>query len=87
MEIQIEKKLWRPFEKSENNSLKVRANYLMFADIFFHLNTLQVDFFIVTAAFVNLRNSHHKIKSQNNLQLANGVPTHMFYFQEQYGGT
>ena len=41
----------------------------------------------MTAAFVNSRNSHHKIKSQCNLQLPNGVPTHMFYFPEQYGGT
>ena len=31
--------------------------------------------------------SHHEIKSQNNLQLPNGAPTHMFYFPEQYGGT
>ena len=68
-------------------TIALKSKYLMFADICFHLNTLQVDFFIVTAAFVNLRNSHHKIKSQNNLQLANGVPTHMFYSQEQYGGT
>ena len=32
------------------------------------------------------RNSH-KIRSQTNLQLLNGIPNHMFYFPEQYGGT
>ena len=36
-------------------------------------------FFKVNRAFINLWNSH-KIKSQNNLQLPNGVPTHMLYF-------
>ena len=46
----------------------------------------KVSFFNVNGAFVNLWNSH-KIKSQNNLQLPNGVPTHMLYFSEQYGGT
>ena len=40
----------------------------------------------MNGAFVNMWNSH-KIKSQNNLQLPNGVPTHMLYFSEQYGGT
>ena len=39
----------------------------------------------MTAAFVNLWNSHN-IKSQNNLQLPNGVPTNMLYFLE-HGGT
>ena len=29
----------------------------------------------------------HRIKSQNNLELPNGVPDHMFSFPEQYGGT
>ena len=37
--------------------------------------------------FVNLWNSQHKMKPQINLQLPNGVPTHMFCFPEQYGGT
>ena len=37
LEIQIEKKLWLPFEKSSDNSLSVKANYLMFADICFTL--------------------------------------------------
>ena len=40
----------------------------------------------MTAAFINLWNSH-KIRSQNNLQLPNGVPTHMFHFSEKYGRT
>ena len=39
----------------------------------------------MTAAFVSLWNSH-RIKSQNNFQLPNGVPNHMLYFPEQ-GGT
>ena len=46
----------------------------------------KVKFFNVTAAFVNLWNSH-KIKSQTNLQLPNGVPTHVLYFPQQCGGT
>ena len=41
----------------------------------------------MTAAFVNLGKSHHKIKSQNNLELPNGVPNYMFYFPEPYAGT
>ena len=41
----------------------------------------------MTAAFINLWNSHHETKSNKNLQLPNGVPTHMFYFSERYGGT
>ena len=41
----------------------------------------------MTTTFANLRNSCHKIKSPNNLELPNDVPTHIFYFPEQYGGT
>ena len=59
----------------------------MFADIYFCDKYSKVDFFNATTAFVNLWNSHHKIKSQNNLQLPNGVPTHMFHFPEEYRGT
>ena len=41
--------------------------------------------FQFVAAFVNLWN---RIGSQNNnLQLSNGVPTHIFSFPEQYGAT
>ena len=36
--------------------------------------------------FFDLWNSHG-IRSQNNLELPNGVPNHMFSFPEQYGGT
>ena len=36
--------------------------------------------------FVDLWNSH-MIRSQNNLELPNGVPNHMFSFPEQYGET
>ena len=36
--------------------------------------------------FVDLWNSH-RIRSQNNLELTNGIPNHMFSFLEQYGGT
>ena len=39
----------------------------------------------MTAAFVNLWNSR-RIKSQNNLQLPNGIPSHMLYFPEQLKG-
>ena len=37
-------------------------------------------------AFVDLWNSH-RIRSQNNLELTNGIPHQMFSFLEQYGGT
>ena len=46
-----------------------------------------VNFFNVTTTFAILWNSRHKIKSQNNLELPNDVPTHIFYFPEKYGGT
>ena len=36
--------------------------------------------------FFDLWNSHG-IRSQNNLELPNGVPNHMFSFPEQYRGT
>ena len=39
----------------------------------------KVDFFDVTSAFVNLWNSHQKMRSQNNLQLPNGVHTHVLF--------
>ena len=35
--------------------------------------------------FVDLWNSH-KIRTQNNLELANGIPNNKFSFPEQYGG-
>ena len=35
--------------------------------------------------FFDLWNSH-RIRSQNNLELPNGVPNHMFSFPEQYRG-
>ena len=52
----------------------IKANYLVFAD--------KVDFFNVPQHL-----SIYKIGSQNNLQLPNGVPTHMFFFPEQHGAT
>ena len=36
--------------------------------------------------FVDLWNAH-RIRSQNNLELRNGIPDHMFSSPEQYGGT